>query len=233
MNIKTTLIAAVLSTNVILASCGTYQATGPFDVSKVNDSTLIETDAITPSPAMKASGTPTLSPVNPGKMPDILLNLGTDDWSQCDRDGTNQIWFSAYPYYSVVALLNDNGIDYNFPKWSPDGEWIAYVYSEPISDFMEKEVTTPTSTDSIWIMRADGSDRRRVSDMLPRINYLSPDGGCMAVTFITSNIIWSPNSKFIAFSYQVIGESTSYYLVDLASGETSELIGQQGFSPPV
>jgi dipeptidyl aminopeptidase/acylaminoacyl peptidase len=233
MNDKMTRVAVVLSTSVILTSCNSFQAPAKFEVTNIKDPTLIETDVISPLPTMKPSSVPTSPQVSLGRMPDILLNLGTDGWWECDRDGTNQIWFSAYPYHTSVALLHDDSVDYNYPTWSPDGEWVAYVHSEPITEIMPKEVRAPSGTDSIWIMRADGSDRRRVTDMLPRINYLSPDGGCMAVTFITSNIVWSPDSKFIAFSYQVIGESITYYLVDLASGETSELMGQQGVSPPV
>ena len=38
------------------------------------------------------------------------------------------------------------------PEWSPDGQWIAFTQSRS---------TVGAGRGSIWIMRGDGSDKRR------------------------------------------------------------------------
>lgn len=62
-----------------------------------------------------------------------------------------------------AATLGLNTVYITDLNWSPDGEWLAYT--------LETGGTTRTS--AIYLMRADGSDRRRVSD--PRRRSSSPD----------------------------------------------------------
>lgn len=66
-----------------------------------------------------------------------------------------------------TTLTTEEGVQ-ETPDWSPDGRWITYGSMDP---------TLPYFSTSIWIMRSDGTDARRVTtggfDVEP---VFSPDG---------------------------------------------------------
>jgi Tol biopolymer transport system component len=63
---------------------------------------------------------------------------------------------------SATTQITSGAGPHTNPVWSPDGEWIAYLYQEPGS-----------ATWQVWVMRADGSEPRRLaSDDADRF-YLS------------------------------------------------------------
>jgi Tol biopolymer transport system component len=81
------------------------------------------------------------------------------------------------------------------PAWSPDGQWIAYTLSpqsapagvaDPQENVAPGQIGPPSTTlgASIWIVRPDGTDSRRVS----------PEGSDAV------NPVWSPDGRSIAFS---------------------------------
>ena len=77
-----------------------------------------------------------------------------------DADGTN-----------VKQLTHELGYD-GGPTFSPDGKWIVYRAYHPkteqeITDYKEllaQNLIRPTSLE-IWIMKADGSDKRQITDL--------------------------------------------------------------------
>lgn len=83
--------------------------------------------------------------------------------------------------YQAVASEPTGAYD---PAWSPDGQWIAYV--------SRKEGGT-----NLWVMRADGSNKHRLTD-----------GGT------DRGPAWSPDGDQIAFTRQAGGGFGLYY-VDL------------------
>lgn len=182
----------------------------------------------------KPSAAPTvISTITQISLPDVLLNLIEYDAFICSSDESNQIWLSKYPYDTAQLLLADPDVDFNFPVWSPDGEWIAYVKSEPkaISDIKQEEESP--GTDSIWIMRPDGSENRILSDPVPRIDYYWPDG-CAVGELIIRSPTWSPDSKYIVFVHFNYNERlASYYLVEVPEGTTRLLLTQDVISRPV
>ncbi len=93
-----------------------------------------------------------------------------------------------------INLTNKAGTD-NQPVWSPDGSKIAFVSDREGGDI------------DIWVMDADGANPTRIA-RTPGDDTL---GG------------WSPDASQIVFSNRnELGESL--WLVDVASGETSELL---------
>ena len=75
------------------------------------------------------------------------------------------------------TLISEPGVQ-ETPDWSPDGQWITYGAMDP---------SLPFFSTSIWVIRADGTDARRVTsggfDLEP---VFSPDGTRIAFTRITN-----------------------------------------------
>jgi Tol biopolymer transport system component len=65
----------------------------------------------------------------------------------------------------VVAV----GTDLARPQWSPDGRWIAYVCE-----------TAKSPREGLWVVRANGEQRHRVSREAPSALAWSPDGRSLA-----------------------------------------------------
>jgi Tol biopolymer transport system component len=69
------------------------------------------------------------------------------------------------------------------PKWSPTGEWIAFGGSEETpSDLVDVPYDFETS---VWVVRADGTGLRRVSDEHDVEPVFSPDGSQLAFGHVT------------------------------------------------
>lgn len=125
---------------------------------------------------------------------------------------------------SANAVLGD-------PAWSPDGEWIAFSVSSYLPDAV---------LGSLWLMRADGSDKRQLTtnswgsfDLRPS---WSPDGKFIVfvredlaiVNVATGHVTafafdgwllspaWSPDGRHIAFSFRrgdVFGANFDLYTI--------------------
>jgi len=130
---------------------------------------------------------------NPLRLTDERANAILPVWSPdgdkiafaSDRDGDFGIWVMNSDGSDPLDLTGDPGQD-RWPAWSPDGEWIAFASTR---DFPYWE---------LYIMRADGSEVRRVtwwqdaSDVAPA---------------------WSPDGKWLAFASRRDG-NWEIYVVD-------------------
>ena len=179
----------------------------------------------------KTSQTNTLTPSPPPELygfPDLLFNVAKNYWNDCELEINNQVWLSKDPYTEAQPILAEDGIDFNYPSWSPDGEWIAYIRSQPgkvpenfiagLHDFEDIY-----GTESVWIMKVDGSESFQVSDNFPRIDYYfkGSDGSyyCRIENNIFFTPIWSPDRNYIVFVYSKANDY-EFHLVDLRTLES-------------
>jgi TolB protein len=101
------------------------------------------------------------------------------------RSGQADIWLLELQSKRLRNLTNHPGGDYR-PAWSPDGKWIAFT-SDRDSDGARAHTTfpvfAPLQYTQIYVMRADGSSVRRVTQGDTTVGGAS----------------WSPDGKAIAF----------------------------------
>ena len=138
------------------------------------------------------------------------------------RSGQADIWLLDLQTRKVRNLTNHTGGDYR-PAFSPDGQWIAFT-SDRGSDGAWAKDPMPQLT-QIYVMRADGSDVRRVTQ-----GETSAGGAS-----------WSPDGKALVFfeadpeHWQQLGRTFPGPLaavsqigrVDLASGARTAASGSE------
>lgn len=83
-------------------------------------------------------------------------------------------------------------------RYSPDGQYLAYMTNYSVGD----------GTGEIWIMNADGSDQRRLTD-----NHLDDLGS-----------VWSPDSQYLAYWVTAADRSGSdLWVMDITTGTAHQL----------
>jgi hypothetical protein len=94
-----------------------------------------------------------------------------------------------------------------FPTWSPDGQWIAFVRSQSVS------YGYPSY---IYLVKPDGTG----------LQALTGDG------YFPRRLSWSPDSQYIAFEdWQNMVEKQGIRAVHVQSGDVFDLMTGPGFSP--
>jgi Tol biopolymer transport system component len=97
----------------------------------------------------------------------------------------------------------------NYPCWSPDGRWIAYLNSEVIAD--EKNIT------AIFKVPAEGGEAQKITTASDNVTQAGID--------------WSPDGKTIAyFSKKADALTGTLNLVPIAGGEPREICRVQNVS---
>jgi Tol biopolymer transport system component len=136
--------------------------------------------------------------------------LVSQDW---EHGGPSSLWVSNVDgsgERKIVDSINEleNGLYVSFvaPKWSPDGKWISYI-----------------SDGDLWIVSPDGSTSRRILSIADKNN-----GMICAYK-------WSPDSSQIAYAQGIIADAPSITvgIIDLTTGEISEILSYQSPPPPI
>jgi hypothetical protein len=158
----------------------------------------------------------------------IILNVSSSDFGIGfdPLPGTTEIWESTYPFNDKRVLLpHTENTNYFSPIYSPDGEWIAYIVSKPVFDYAGRAMTPGVyGSDSIWIMRKDGTDKRQISPSFAS-TYVVIDHNRYYSQRIETYMDWSPDGNYLHFYYQnydtVNHTWMELYILDSTSGKCS------------
>ena len=107
-----------------------------------------------------------------------------------------------------------------FPRWSPDGQWIAFTrypqdrtsqltcsYTFGFYSCFARHITVQTDTPTVWLVRADGSDLRQVT--------------------AGEESAWTPDGAAL-----VVRRSGGLVVVDVATGAERQIPGTAGAMEP-
>jgi len=198
--------------------------------------TLNPSVTTSPFPSKTPTATETDRKEEPHLTPDVLIELNSGFRDMCMLSGRDDVWLATYPYDAVQPILANSDIDYRFPTCSPDVKWLLFVESKPviIPEEILQETAIITGTDTVWVMRPDGSDRHIVSDSLPSAMFSHSMGvglACDIYAQIVSPPQWSPDGRFIIFNHMSISSDMrlmyTYYLTDVTTGATNKVISQE------
>ena len=147
--------------------------------------------------------TPTSSPA-PTSLPPAQTSAGLVVFYS-ERDGDADIYLMN-PDGSQQRPITANEVDDMAPSWSPDGKLIAF---ESDRDDPNPRACFPSCNYNLYLMNADGSDQRRLTD-LPGAEW---------------HANWSPDGKSLLFTAGDIGyQSMGIYLLYLENREPQPLL---------
>lgn len=105
-------------------------------------------------------------------------------------------------------------------SWSPDGAWIAFFGED------DEDLSPRGGGPSVYVIRPDGTGRRRVFMNDLRMNY--PDWFWGGMTMVESQgkifgpLVWSPDAKWLAFARQA-EDGASIWRVEVETGRVERL----------
>ncbi len=127
----------------------------------------------------------------------LIISGDVDDKQHPDRSLENEIFIANADGENRKMILGEDGKNFNSPKISPDGKWLAFQYSN----------TSFVSVPMLAIMPVDGTSKDIVTLPFDRSK---------------GNITWSEDGKFIYFSAQSNG-GQPVYRVDVSTKKIEQL----------
>lgn len=143
------------------------------------------------------------------------------------RGGQADVWLLDLQTRGVRNLTSHPGGDYR-PAFSPDGQWIAFT-SDRESDGAQEHTGlaasfAPRQQTQIFVMRADGSHVRRVTqgDTVVGGASWSPDGGALAF-FEAASQVWHGLSRSMPVQAGFPAAVSQIGRVEVATGARTSL----------
>lgn len=124
---------------------------------------------------------------------------------QSNRDGNNEIYVLDLESGTQTNLTKDEANDYS-PTWSPDGKFIAFVSDR---DAILLDESRGLWTNNIYIMEADGSNVRRLTND----NLTNGYGG----------LAWSPDGKSLVLCLSSLTPYGGYFSLGIHLMNLSDL----------
>jgi hypothetical protein len=129
----------------------------------------------TSTPTEAPTETPT--PLPSGQvLRSVLVEVKPSSGIECSR---SEVWMVASPYTVSQPFLRDNRISYRSPRWSHNGQTVAYI----------EEINSETR---IGLINQDGSSPRPLSPVFP---YVANETSCTGLLLYS----WSLSDQWLAF----------------------------------
>jgi dipeptidyl aminopeptidase/acylaminoacyl peptidase len=131
-----------------------------------------------------------------GKQAAIVLNLPGNGVS--DKEAGNRIWIRQTRQTGNLHLLEAGVQGDNSPRWSPDGRYLAFLSSRPVSE------PSSSGDSQIFVVPSTGGAAKRITHIPGGVSWFA----------------WSPDSSMIAFlapdtpNSGPAGDSSSPILID-------------------
>lgn len=100
-----------------------------------------------------------------GYHPDWSPDGSTIAFVDCQLSGARTTLCQVNADGSNLRILADSFGYYSSPDWSPDGTWLAFAYDRPEWEKRENPGGVFPQEQEVYIMRADGSDVHRLTDL--------------------------------------------------------------------
>jgi len=236
------LYAAFASALILLTGCATTSdRVTPVPSEDVGATPTIQT---TPTSTAIASFSPTntavmVSPTardSNGMFPDVAFGVSTGSFGSYPlfgcRGGTlpGRVVAAQHPFGRYQELVADTLDSLYNPVWSPDGKWLAYIRvrkTDPVERIVNGHpILDYPDSDSVWVMKADGSDGRQISEVYMRqeaISLRDSGNGCDVAGGIVVVHGWSADSQWILIGVNEVGNPGAVIAVNAHSGLTVEL----------
>ena len=185
-------------------------------------------------PDVQSTASLSVTPASPaGEWPAMVVGVassrfGLSPLDECREEATAG-WIAAIrvPFTGLQVLAKDGQTGFYEPMWSPNGEWISYVQVERVDPHQrvvdDQLIFDYPGSDSLWMIRPDGSEARQITDRYQRQERISthPNGeSCAVIGGILDAYGWSADSHWILFNNAQEGISEAITAVNVDTSES-------------